>query len=349
MLDRLPDGVLALVLQHTASENARVAQVSRGVRRQVANAERPTPLNFRVLLGQYPGLTQPQRRASMLTALEAQGRLHELHGIAVPDFELDGPGPAGYAYERGAVRLAAVVQQHAATLRTLDVAGAAIVRWRELDAALRACVALQRVNLSGSVFGTGNTPFAGLALCHQLRELHVNDCYLDRDAERLVPVLRNCQRLERLDLGRNDLSAIRQPPAGGPAVYDFEHVTSALRHHQSLRELLLSKVDLNRNCCIALAGCLRTLLALERLDVSSNLINEAKMLELEPGLAACAALRHLSLHSNPDLSNTSLIVLLGSGCVRRLASLDLSNPACAETRMCLCSNLLASLFVRESG
>jgi Ran GTPase-activating protein (RanGAP) involved in mRNA processing and transport len=325
MLAEFPGEVLEAVLRHTPNENGLVAQVSRGVRRHMASSDPPSPLNFRLLLGQYPELPQHRRRSRMLTALEAQGRLHRLEGIAVPDFELDGPGPAGWAYERGVVRLAAVVGQHGAWLRELDVAGTSILQWRELDAALPACVALQRVKLSDSVFGPANHPFAGLAQCHALRELLLNDCDMDREVAALAPVLANCQRLEKLDLGRNSLWFTPVQVGPGAPLYGLEHVTNALLHHLSLRDLGLSKCGLNAACFAALAACLPTLLALERLDVSVNLINGVKMAPLAAALAQCLALRHLSLHSSPELNNYCLNLLLHSGCVRRLESLDVSS------------------------
>ena len=91
-------------------------------------------------------------------------------------------------------------------MEALDLSFTRIEQWAEIEAALPACQALQRVTLSGVAFGPANNPFLGLAQCAALRELVIDESELTLQCEQLMPVLANCRGLESLTLARNRLS-----------------------------------------------------------------------------------------------------------------------------------------------
>lgn len=326
MLLDSPADVVSRVLELTAPANGLVARTSRGLRQRLQALAPLPPLWFHVLSSQYPGANEAQRRDSMLAALEAQSVRFRLVSIEMPGFLLDDPDraqahPPFLPPERGAVRLAAVLQTRCAALQSLDLTDTEIEVWREIDAALPACAALQRVRLTGATFHRDEHPFAGLAQCAALRELHLEDTRLGYHSAGLAPVLAACRALQRLNLRANFLSYTDFRAT--PQVLVLQHLTDALRHHPSLEHLDVSDCGLSMPCIALLAGSLPTCPRLAHLDVGSHTLDVVKMTALAAMLPRCLALRHLGLRESRAMGTEGLVALTGAQALRGLASLDL--------------------------
>jgi hypothetical protein len=184
LLAEAPPELLGHILQYAPEANGLVARTSEGMRRRFETLVPFPPLWFHVLSNQYPTVTESQRCESMLTELETQDRWFRLFSIEMPGFVLDDPNRAltplpFLTTERGAVRLAAVLDQRCAALECLDLTHTSIEQWCEIGAARPSCVALQRVKLTGSVFTRDNNLFGGLAQCAALRELVIEETNME--------------------------------------------------------------------------------------------------------------------------------------------------------------------------
>ena len=180
ILREAPRDLFHAIVALTPGANARLAQTSHAVRARLAAAAPLPPAWFYANLDAFPALTEAQRRESLLAELETKARRFRLVSIDLAGFLLDElvanpPPPPLLAPERGAVRLADVLVRSGASLEALDLSFARIEQWAEIEAALPACQALQRVTLSGVAFGPANNPFLGLAQCAALRELVIDE------------------------------------------------------------------------------------------------------------------------------------------------------------------------------
>jgi hypothetical protein len=262
----------------------------------------------------------------MLAALEAQATRFSLTSITMPDFELDAPGnallhPPMLAPERGAVRLAAVMQRCPA-LETLDVARTRVDRWEELSDALPLCPRLLRLNLSGQRIYVRNNPFAGVARCHALTELRLADCEIELVAAQLGTALTQCQQLRLLDLRQNNLGG--EDTTVQPRRRHMSYILTGLMHHQSLEHLDLTSCRLRTEAMRLLGAALPTMLRLEHLDVSTNGLLVLSLLPLIQALPLCPGLRDLRVRENDGLHCLSMWSLARFNAMHGLASLDLS-------------------------
>jgi Leucine-rich repeat (LRR) protein len=329
LIEELTDDLLSQVLKHSPDANGRLALVSHGVRRRLAAVQPKPPLWFHVLLDQYPQATDAQRRESMLSALEAQAPRFRLLSIEMPGFDLDeDPATAVNALAplRGAVRLAAVLQRHGAALESLDLSLTGISAWREIRNALRSCVSLQRVNLSGETITAGNHPFTWMTECRAtLRELVLEDNDIGRVTTQLAPVLRECRALTKLSLSGNRLDYVDMGLGGQPPVLAMQRLTDALRQHPSLAHLDLTACTLSAGCITLLVAVLPTCPRLERLGLAQNHLTARRAAWLGAMVVLCPAMRHLDVRENPELFNGGLRALVASRGLRGLASLDVSH------------------------
>jgi len=322
-----PDALRQLV-DHSPGDNGRLAMVSQAMRGRLAVLVPKPPLWFHVLLDQSPQATDSQRRESMLSELETQARRYRLLSVEIPGFDLDEDVATAVnvlAPERGGPRLAVVLATECAALEALDLSLTGVTRWREIRTGLRSCVALQRVNLSGGVFTSGNNPFNGLAECRALRELVLEDTDIGRVCTQLAPVLRACRALTKLSLAGNRLAYVDMGPGGQPPVLLFQRLTAALVNHPSLEHLDLTGCDLSVACITQLIAVLPTCPRLERLCLGQNNLTVQRVARLGAMLVVCPALRHLDVRENPDIGNAGLRALVASRGLRGLASLDVSH------------------------
>ena len=322
-----PTDLFNAIAELTPGANARLAQTSHAVRARLA-AMRPLPPTwFYANLDAFPAQREDERRESMLAELEAKARRFRLVSIDVAGIKLDEPEPGPLVHppmlapERGAVRFAAVLEASGASLEALDLSFTRIAEWAEINAALPACQALQRVTLSGVDFGPANNPFLGLAQCAALRELVIDESDLGLQCQQLMPVLANCRGLESLTLASNHLCRLDFRLAVAAPV--LQHVLGGLWMHPSLARLDLRNCLLNSGCFDLLAVTLPTCPRLEYLDVSDNNIEQRKIAGLVRILRGCAALRHLHMRQSENLTRNDLRALAVARVFRGLASLDL--------------------------
>lgn len=322
LLDELNPDLLGRVLAHTPGKNAQVAAASRDMRRNVAAAR--TPLWFNVNVRQYPGATDIARVREMLTALEAKAwpQRFMLLSIEMPHFKLDVEQVGAVAGVYGSYRLAGVLLQCGAWLQSLDLSHTNIQTWTAINAALPACVALQRVKLTNANV-TQTNPFAGLAQCVSLRELVIEESGLSVRCQQLAPVLRACTALTKLNLAENPLYV--RNLAVLPHVYSLNYITVALLNHPSLQHLdLCCCLSQNIDCLNLLLGMLPTLARLEYLNLAKNRLDAASITIVGMILQRCPRLGTLDLRQNTTIDAAALHELAISQGMRGLASLNIS-------------------------
>ena len=320
-----PDALRQL-LEHSPGDNGRLAMVSQAMRGRLAVLVPKPPLWFHVLLDTYPQATDSQRRESMLSQLEMQARRFRLLSIEMPGFDVD-ENAVPPVQNRGGPRLAAVLATHCAALESLDLSTTGISMWLEIRNALRFCVALQRVNLSGNTFGRGNHPFTWMTNCRGLRELVLEDSDIGRVCTQLAPVLAQCTALTKLSLAGNRLSYVEMNNGqiAVPPVCVLQRLTDALMHHPSLQHLDLTGCSLSPAGITLLVAALPTMLRLERLILTTNGLTAIRIGQLGAMLVLCPSMRHLDVRDNIEIANAGLHMLVATQGLRGLASLDVSH------------------------
>jgi len=273
-----------------------------------------------------------ERRADLLTRLEADCNRYTLVSIEMPDFVLDpeqldnqdSPGPEE---ARGAPRLAAVLRR-CPDLECLNLSHTGVTIWREIGLALPSCPRLQRADFSRNqhVPPAAGSIFQGLARAGAiaLTDLNFSDCNLRDGARQVSDVMQACTALTKLNVSGNKLE--------GPLLMHLTHITNALPHCPSLLHLDLSKNYLTGDAVGTLVQNLPLCTSLQHLNLSYNCFSQFNdAATLAPGLVLCRELRHLNLQANRYLASSGLWVLARAGVFRNLTHLNFSQCRITES------------------
>ena len=274
-----------------------------------------TPWPFFASPGNMPGRPDNERRAAMLTDLEAKAARYTLDSIDVSNFPLNDVLQVG---PPGAPRLAAVLQQ-CPQLRSLTLVDTGVREWREIALALGFCPELQRVDLScNRLAQPGNTyPLLCISLQNhmQLADIDFSDCNLENHSSFLATACSRCPALTKLNVSRNNLGDD-----------DRNSLINILPACHNLQHLNLSFNGLQTNAHAQVLGyALRSCTSLTHLDLSHNLFQAFDTPYIAQGLVQCTTLRHLSLRGCIFFRARGFCPFAATGAFRPLTSLDLSN------------------------
>jgi len=292
--------------------NPTLAQSSKTLRAAITRTAR---YPFYASPEHMPNRPDDERRAAMLTSLEAKSAQHTLDSIDISNFPLDDILQNG---PRGAPRLAAVIQQ-CPQLRSLTLVDTGVRQWREIALALASCPELQRVDFSCNRIT--NPGFSYPLLCislqyhNELSDIDFSECSLSFHSSFLATACSRCPALTKLNVSGNHLDG-----DGNNSLINILPACHNLQH------LNLSFNGLRTNGHAQVLGYrLRSCTALTHLDLSRNFFDPPDMTTIALDLVQCTTLRHLSLHGCVFFRGRGLCPFAASGVFRPLTSLDLSD------------------------
>jgi Ran GTPase-activating protein (RanGAP) involved in mRNA processing and transport len=260
-----------------------------------------------------PNRPDNERRAAMLTSLEAKCAQHTLDSIDISNFPLDDQiGP------RGAPRLAAVMQQ-CQKLKSLTLVDTGVRSWREISLALPFCPELERVDFSCNRIAIPGNTYSLLCISlenhNKLSDIDFSDCNLAIHSSFLATACARCPALTKLNVSGNNLG-----DDGNNSLINILPACHNLQH------LNLSFNGLQNNAHAQVLGYrLRSCTVLTHLDLSRNFFQPHEMTTIAQDLVQCTTLRHLSLRGCTFIRARGFCPLAAIGVLRPLTSLDLSN------------------------
>jgi Ran GTPase-activating protein (RanGAP) involved in mRNA processing and transport len=291
--------------------NPTLAQSSKTIR---AAMTKTTLYPFFASPEHMPNKPDNERRAAMLTSLEAKCAQHTLDSIDISNFPLDDILQVG---PRGTPRLAAVMQQ-CPQLRSLTLVDTGVRQWREIALALASCPQLQRVDFSCNRIANPGLSYPLLCISlqnhNELSDIDFSDCSLSTYSSFLATACSRCPALTKLNVSGNHLDDDGN-----------NSLISILPACHNLQHLNLSFNGLRTNGHAQVLGYrLRSCTALTHLDLSRNFFDTLDMTTIAQDLVQCTTLRHLSLRGCIYVRGRGLCHLAALGVLRPLTSLDLS-------------------------